>query len=451
LGVGSCLLAAALGAAACGKKGPPLAPIVRIPASIDQISARRVGSDVYVTVTVPQQNIDASMPADVERIDVFGYTGRQPPPRALFADLGTRIGSVPVVPVPRPGDPPAPLPDPDAGAVQGMSATVVDTLEADELVQGRVAPPLAGRRPPIAPLSPVSEAAMPLRRFYLAVPWGPRGRPGPPGAEAELPLTGLPDAPNGVVVGYTVETVRVDWEPSGGLIGFLLDREIPVEPAPFDDPVPVAGAVTGTTIATAAAGTTTATAAAATGALAGPTRYNVYRLIEPDPLADPLLVPNVAAWRVVAPVPANPEPLSVLTFSDPVLFERMRCYRVRAVRGVAPTTTESEATAPVCIRPVDVFPPAPPAPPALVAGEGAISLIWEPNGEADLGGYLVLRGEPGDATLPPLTPAPILETSFRDDTVMPGKRYVYAIVAVDDRLPLGNASAPSERVEETAR
>jgi hypothetical protein len=86
-----------------------------------------------------------------------------------------------------------------------------------------------------------------------------------------------------------------------------------------------------------------------------------------------------------------------------------------------------------------------------VAGEGAISLIWEPRDELDLGGYLVLRGEPGDATLQPLTPAPIPEASFRDTTVVPGRRYVYAVVAVDDRLPLGNVSAPSPRVEETAR
>jgi hypothetical protein len=105
----------------------------------------------------------------------------------------------------------------------------------------------------------------------------------------------------------------------------------------------------------------------------------------------------------------------------------------------------------VCVRPIDIFPPAPPAAPALVAGEGAISLIWEASSELDLGGYLILRGEPGDATLQPLTPSPIPDTSFRDATVTPGKRYVYAIVAVDNRVPLGNVSAPSERVEETAR
>jgi hypothetical protein len=105
----------------------------------------------------------------------------------------------------------------------------------------------------------------------------------------------------------------------------------------------------------------------------------------------------------------------------------------------------------VCIRPVDVFPPARPAAPSAVAAEGAISLIWEPSPEPDVGGYLVLRGEAGDATLAPLTQTPVFETSFRDTTVTPGVRYVYAVQAVDTRVPLGNVSAPSAPVEETAR
>jgi hypothetical protein len=67
-----------------------------------------------------------------------------------------------------------------------------------------------------------------------------------------------------------------------------------------------------------------------------------------------------------------------------------------------------------------------------------------------MAGYLVLRGEaPGD-TLQPLTPQPIKDTSYRDTTVKPGVRYVYAIVAIDRATP-PNRSAPSARVEETAR
>jgi fibronectin type 3 domain-containing protein len=45
---------------------------------------------------------------------------------------------------------------------------------------------------------------------------------------------------------------------------------------------------------------------------------------------------------------------------------------------------------------------------------------------------------------------PIKETTYRDTTVKPGVRYVYAVVAVDTASPQ-NVSAQSNRVEETAR
>jgi hypothetical protein len=79
-----------------------------------------------------------------------------------------------------------------------------------------------------------------------------------------------------------------------------------------------------------------------------------------------------------------------------------------------------------------------------------MNLGWDANAEPDLAGYLVLRGEaPGD-TLQPLTPVPITATSYEDKTVTAGVRYVYAIVALDKASP-PNRSAPSARVEETAR
>ena len=104
---------------------------------------------------------------------------------------------------------------------------------------------------------------------------------------------------------------------------------------------------------------------------------------------------------------------------------------------------ESDPSPPVCVTPRDIFPPAAPKGLAVVAMDGGVmNLIWDANTEADLGGYLVLRGEaPGD-TLQPLTPQPIHETSFRDTTARPGVRYVYAIVAVDRATP-PNRSQPS--------
>ena len=103
------------------------------------------------------------------------------------------------------------------------------------------------------------------------------------------------------------------------------------------------------------------------------------------------------------------------------------------------------------MKPVDIFPPDPPVGLSAVAAEGAISLIWEASGTDDVMGYLVLRSEGADATLQTVTPSPVVETRFVDRAVVTGTRYVYAVIALDSRIPLPNASAPSARVEETAR
>ena len=111
---------------------------------------------------------------------------------------------------------------------------------------------------------------------------------------------------------------------------------------------------------------------------------------------------------------------------------------------------EGAATAPICVTPVDTFPPVAPKGLVHIANATGVSLLWEANTDADLAGYMVLRGEaPGD-TLSPLTPAPITETSFTDATVRRGRTYVYEVVAVDKAEP-ANQSPPSNRVEETIR
>jgi hypothetical protein len=123
---------------------------------------------------------------------------------------------------------------------------------------------------------------------------------------------------------------------------------------------------------------------------------------------------------------------------------------VRAVATVGALSVESGEQPAKCVTLVDTFPPAAPKGLTGVASEAAISLIWEPNTEKDLAGYLVLRGvPPGDnvETLAPVTPAPIQATIF-NVAVQPGVRYVYAIVAVDKA---GNRSGPSNRFEEAAR
>ena len=136
------------------------------------------------------------------------------------------------------------------------------------------------------------------------------------------------------------------------------------------------------------------------------------------------------------------------TYSEPVRFGELSCYRVRAVYGPAAEITEGPASAAACERPGDSFAPGAPGDIRLLPASGAITVEWMANSEADLAGYLVLRGTAGDDTLQPITDAPIRETQYIDSSVTPGVRYAYAVVAVDTA---GNRSAASMREQATAR
>jgi hypothetical protein len=182
--------------------------------------------------------------------------------------------------------------------------------------------------------------------------------------------------------------------------------------------------------------------------------YNVYAVPSPG-LApvDGLPASSAAAAAKVdpAPVPLNAAPFDGTTFSSLGATPGLeRCFVVRSVAVVGTASIESDPSEPICVTPRDTFPPAAPKNLQAVGSAGVISLIWEANAEPDLAGYLVLRGPaPGD-TLQPLTPEAIKETRFQDRTTTPGVTYFYAIVAVDRATP-PNKSAPSNRVQETAR
>jgi hypothetical protein len=186
--------------------------------------------------------------------------------------------------------------------------------------------------------------------------------------------------------------------------------------------------------------------------------YNVYESTSAPvaPVApnapDTPTAPNAPGSAAGAPTaPLNATLLTAPGFADPrVEFGTERCYVVRRVEMAGTVAIESAPSRPVCVTPVDTFPPAPPKSLAHIAGGNGVSLLWEANTETDLGGYVVLRGEaPGDK-LSPLTKEPISDTSFLDTTVRRGRTYVYEVIAVDVSTP-PNQSAPSNRVEETIR
>ena len=406
----------------CGKKGPPLAPLVIVPGQITDLSVHRLESTIYVQFTIPSQNQDGSGPADLGRVDVYGLT-MNPAAGGLderaFLEHATLVASIEVRPPPQPDREPVSQPErTDERPAQGEVVTVVDRLSPAVLTPveleepGDPAPKSAlgdeeARR--LAPLgSPLSDP--PLRRSYLALAVSRSGRRSRASSRVAGLLSESPPSPAAPGLGYSEDVITVRWQPPGGTRraaqGPAAATGLPEQPI-----VNSAPAFT----------------------------YNVYEVSRrPSP---PLAMP----------VPLNASPLQASPYEDArVEFGVERCYVVRTVDTLDGFPVQGEASPLACVTPIDTFPPARPAGLMAVGDERAISLIWAASTEEDLGGYLILRGRASDETLQRLIQVPILETTYLDTTVEPGVRYVYAIVAVDTATP-PNESAPSERVEELAR
>lgn len=374
-----------LNSSACGRKGPPLPPLVHVPAVVGQFTAKRLGGDVVLQFTIPSANTDNSRPAELDRVEVYAHTGPLPAP-ADFLRYGTLMGTIPVkAPLAGRG---GMLPGLDQGERTGVKETIAPA-------HMEIGPMPVVRRNAIVPVPPVLETPgtvnipPPLMRYYVAVGAGRGNRRGAFSAPLGVPLVSPPPAPGGLQAHYAQEAMMFEWVPSP--------------------------------------------ATQAEGIVAPFLSYNIYEAAE-EPKA-----------------PVNVALLAQPAFTRPsVEFGTRRCYVVRAVKIVVAVPIESDPSAELCLTPVDTFPPAAPKGLGAVASENVVSLIWEPNTDKDLNGYLVLRGEaPGDK-LAPLTTEPVHDTTYRDTTVKAGVSYVYAVEAIDTATP-PNVSEYSNRAQADVR
>jgi len=125
-------------------------------------------------------------------------------------------------------------------------------------------------------------------------------------------------------------------------------------------------------------------------------------------------------------------------------------YTVRTVAQFGEAFVESADSAPVILTPRDVFPPAEPMNleitilPAAGQASASIELSWDISPEADLAGYFVYRSDaedsPGERVTAEILPSP----TFRDISVLSGKRYFYRVSAVDRA---GNESQKSSATQ----
>jgi hypothetical protein len=423
------LVAVVCAAAACGKKGPPQPPLARIPAAPANPQAVRMGDDVYISFGVPSANVSGQTPADLAAIDVYAFTGVAPPPGDDPTRHAIRIGTYAVQPVLPPPPPPpegAPVPPPPPlppGFVQGATAVVREQLTPEALtptpIRDAVAPSITGTDEGAAAMvvtGPLMAptAAAPLKRFYLLVARGPRGRVSTPTAPVSVPLQPASAPPTELRLEYNEASMTLSWTPSPDARVAAAAADPSFLPAKPLLPVPP------------------------------PTTYQVF-----DAAAE---AEERDDYAQSMPAGLAPKPVAdaQLTAPGPVSYGVKRCFVVRAVDTIAGTVMMGQASEPGCVTPVDTFPPAAPQRLAAISGVDVINLIWEANAEPDLAGYLVLRGTAPGGTLQALTPTPIRETTYRDQSVRPGERYVYAVVAVDSATPQ-NVSGQSNRVEESSR
>ena len=395
---------------ACGKKGPPLAPLSIAPEAPQAVSGRRLGDTIYVQLTVPAKNVGGTGAFSVDHLDVYAVTlapGSVTPPNRDFLKPAFVVARIPVrTPV-----------DPDAEVVEGSEEqkppapgdvfTFVEPITPAMLTPQEVSKPVpeppaaqvpaaaagasGAAAPPAAPPGPTV-----LTRLYSVQAVAANGSKGPASARVSVPLIPAPGRPRPGAASFDPSSVTITWE----------------APVSTSDEAP---------------GVT----------------YNVYKA--------PAVPSGTAVAATPAPAPLSAKPLDATTYTHPgAVAGQEQCFVVRSVVTIGTAAVEGEPSDPICVTPADTFPPAAPTGLAAVSGPGVINLIWDANTDADLAGYMVLRGEaPGD-TLQPLTPQPIRETRYVDRAVQPGVTYVYAVIAVD-KAATPNRSALSNKVQETAR
>ncbi len=133
-------------------------------------------------------------------------------------------------------------------------------------------------------------------------------------------------------------------------------------------------------------------------------------------------------------------------------WEQKYEYRITTLSqvrsGGRTAAVEGDDSQPVEIFTRDIYPPAQPgglqAVFSSVGQKPFIDLTWAPNMEGDLAGYNVFRWVAGSE--PKKLNSQLVQTSsYRDDTVQPGKTYFYSVNAVDLR---GNESPHSTAASE---
>jgi len=434
---------------ACGKKGPPLAPIAVLPTPAIDLKVDQRESAALLTFTAPTRTTTGVPLERIEAVEIYRFTepvvvpaaqGQAAPALALGATSGSQVKTAAQgqaapetqgqAPPGAQGQAPPALATPSTQSAPALafgatSGSQVKTAgQAAPGAQGQAAPALATQS---TQTSPAAERA-PKVRAVEATEFEARASKSSTleGADLEAATLG-----GKIQVGDPIpaeDLKQPSWhyyavrtrDPRGkvstwsNIVGLLVRESLP---APAD----LGSAVTAKAIQL--------NWSAAPGA-AG---YRLYRAEADGPFG-------------IEPI--HPATLSDTAFQDATFkFGGRYRYRVFACRSASPPYYESAASNSAAAEPRDIFPPALPTGLSVIArSSSVVELFWEPNREADLAGYAVYRRPAGgsDTDWKLISPASGLRgESFRDTDVQSGAAYEYAVAALDDSEP-PNQSKRSE-------
>ena len=194
----SAIVIAATVAIACGKKGPPLAPLRPMPAMVSGFAADRAGTSVTLRFAAPTANRDGSTPAATQRIDLYAMTMSASAPPPTVEQLLVAANVISAIPVRRDQDSTA-ADAPKTGPGDSVTFTDAISLPAD---------------------------GGPFVRYYAAAGWAGRRR-GQVSATLSVPLRTGPAAPSAVTPGFDEKSITLSWQASGAGQRFVVDRVSP--------------------------------------------------------------------------------------------------------------------------------------------------------------------------------------------------------------------------------
>lgn len=382
--------------AACGKKGPPLAPLRHNPAAAQDLTVYQQGGEWVLQASYPKTTVAGMVLPGLDAIEVWSMERAVPAPLQP-ATAPPAAAPAPAVPVPAApptagtpaAAPPAPTPaaspapvvppapagpaNPDAREFQSQ-ARLGRTLRGAELQTAVVGDRLLIRVPAPPPAAPAMATTFAIKTVATG---------GDASAFSNLVTAAAapaPEPPNGLATTPRPNGVEVSWAPAS--------------------PAPQA--------------------------------YRVYRR-------------SAQARGYGEALHQSPANESSYLDTTAKLGERY-VYTVAAVASAAPLVL-SPLSAESEVDYQDRFPPAAPA--GLVAlPEGTqVRLRWNAAEAEDTAGYVVFRQDPG-GEFHRVTGAPVAALEYLDTGLVAGNTYRYRVAAVDRS---GNEGQPGDAVEGIVR